>query len=306
MQTTFLSSGDLIADRRYDYAEALAEAGDAAAAADLYAQALEIAPHWVAAWFALGRARADAGDRDGAAAAFARAAELDPEDRLGAALHAARLAGESPAAPPAGYVRALFDGYAEDFDAALVDRLGYRAPAAIAAALEAVAPGRRYAAALDLGCGTGLMAEAVRDRVDRIDGVDLSERMVARARAKGLYAGLAVGDVVEALAARAPGALDLVLAADVFCYLGDLHPVLAAAARAMAPGGLLAFTVEWDEAAGGDPGYRLRDSLRYGHGRDHVVAGAAAAGLVPVTLETVDLRRDRGETIRGLLAVLAR
>ncbi|MBT9292039.1 class I SAM-dependent DNA methyltransferase [Prosthecodimorpha staleyi] len=305
MQTTFLSSGDLIADRRYDYAEALAEAGDAAGAADLYAQALEIAPHWVAAWFALGRARAEAGDRDGAAAAFARAAELDPEDRLGAALHAARLAGTSPAAPPAGYVRALFDGYAEDFDAALVGRLGYRAPAAIAAALAATAPGRRFAAALDLGCGTGLMAEAVRDRVDRIDGVDLSERMVARALAKGLYDDLAVGDVVEALAARAPGTLDLVLAADVFCYLGDLHPVLAAAARAMAPGGLLAFTVEWDEATGA-PGYRLRDSLRYGHGREHVVAGAAAAGLVPVALDAVDLRRDRGETIRGLLAVLAR
>lgn len=304
MLTTFQSSGDLVADRRYDYAEALAAEGDHAAAAELFEQALEIAPGWTAAWFALGRARAAAGDREGAVAAFDHAAALDPEDRLGAGLHRARLLGEAPPAPPEGYVRALFDGYAEGFEAALVDRLGYRAPGLLAATLAEAAPGRRFAHALDLGCGTGLMALAVRDRCDRLDGVDLSPRMLAEARAKGVYVDLRAADVVADLAAAPAAGLDLILAADVLCYLGDLAPVLAAAARALAPEGLLAFTVEWDGDEGA--GWNLRESLRYAHGRGHVLAAASTAGLEVARMEAADLRRDRDETIRGLVVLLAR
>src|ERR1044072_5369223 len=89
----FISSGDLIADRRYDFARAYAADGDLVAAADLYAQAVELAPGFASAWFALGEAREALGDRGGARAAFARARDTDPQDRHGAALHLARLGG---------------------------------------------------------------------------------------------------------------------------------------------------------------------------------------------------------------------
>ena len=68
----FRSSGDLIADRRYAYAaDALAE-GDFVAAADLFAQAAEVAPRWAAAWFGLGQARERLGRGAAATEAFAR------------------------------------------------------------------------------------------------------------------------------------------------------------------------------------------------------------------------------------------
>ncbi|MEJ1157175.1 class I SAM-dependent DNA methyltransferase [Prosthecomicrobium sp. N25] len=304
MFPTFHSSGDLIADRRYGYAIALAEAGDPAAAADLIEQALELVPGWVPGWFALGVAREAAGAGAGALAAFRRAAGLDPDDRLGASLHAARLAGTTPPAPPAGYVRALFDAYAPAFEKVLTGRLGYRAPGLVASALAAAAPGRRFAAALDLGCGTGLMGAAIRERCDRLDGVDLSVAMAAEAEAKGLYDGIRVGEAVADLRALTPGSLDLVLAADVFCYLGDLAPVLGAAARALRPGGLLAFTVE--QLAGGDADFALKDSLRYGHGQAYLRAVAADQGFDVLSLAAETLREDRGAPVGGLVAVLRR
>src|SRR3954467_5805644 len=103
----------MLADRRYALARDYAADGDLAAAADLFAQAVELSPGFSSAWFALGEAREALGDRDGARAAFARAQSADPEDRHGAALHLVRLGGADPAtAALHGYVRTLFDQYA--------------------------------------------------------------------------------------------------------------------------------------------------------------------------------------------------
>ena len=301
-----LSSGDLVADRRLEHARGYAAAGEPAAAAELTEQALEIVPAWAAGWFELAGFHEAAGHRDAAIAAYERALALDAADACGAGLRLARLgARPTPAAPPPAHVAGLFDGYAARFEEALVGRLGYRAPAVLAAAIAAVAPGRRFRHGLDLGCGTGLMAEALAGSVDRLDGVDLSAAMIAVAARKGLYATLEVGDVTAALAARPPAALDLVIAADVFCYLGDLAPVVAAAARAAAPGAIFAFTVErWD---GGDAmELHLGDSLRYAHTRSHLERVTTAAGFAPLHLEETVLRRDRDADVGGLVAVFTK
>src|SRR5215470_7597059 len=186
----FQSSGDLIADRRCALARDLAARGDPAAAADLLAQAIEAAPRFVPAWFALGEARQTLGRSDDAIAAFQQVCALDPEDRLGAGLHLVRLGAMPPGDMPSAHVRTLFDQYAPRFDAALSEGLGYRGPAvlreAIAAACAAERRPLRFDAALDLGCGTGLAGAALRPLVARLTGVDLSERMVAVAREKRL------------------------------------------------------------------------------------------------------------------------
>ena len=140
------------------------------AAAELFEQALELAPHWAAAWFALGEAREKLGDLDAAAQAFRETLVADPTDAQGAMARLALIGrGDAPRALPQAYVARLFDDYAPRFDKHLTDNLGYRAPALIAEALSAVASDRRFASALDLGCGTGLMGEALRGRVDHLD-----------------------------------------------------------------------------------------------------------------------------------------
>jgi len=301
-----LSSGDLIADRRLGHARDYFAAGEPGPAAELMEQALEIVPDWAAGWFELGSFREAAGEREAAVAAFERALALDADDRCGATLRLARLGARArPEAPPPAHVRDLFDGYAARFERSLVEGLGYRIPGRLAALLEAMAPGRRFAAALDLGCGTGLMAEAIRDRVDRLDGVDLSPAMVAEARAKGLYDGLAVGELVADLDGRAEASFDLVIAADVFCYLGDLAPAFRAVARGLRSGGLFVFSVEALEDEAGDE-VRLRDSLRYAHGTRHLLRAGATSGLAEVRMEPTVGRRDRGQDVAATVAVFTK
>jgi predicted TPR repeat methyltransferase len=300
-QPLHLPSGNLIADRRFEWARDLAAKGDLAAAADLLVQALELVPGYAAAWFALGELREKLGDRAGAVTAFCKAVEADPLDRHGAALHLVR-AGAAPAgAMPEGYVRALFDGYAPAFDAALTQGLSYRAPELLLRAVQAARPHERFRSALDLGCGTGLGGAAFRPYCDWLAGVDLSPAMLAQARAKALYDRLIECDVLEFLAAQAATKTkyDLVLAADVFMYLGDLGHVLKAVAAVLAPSAPIAFSVE---THGGDD-VVLRDTLRYAHGAAHVRSALAAAGLVLVSLDSAATRTEKGVPVPGLAVV---
>src|SRR5215467_8086360 len=161
----FVSSGDLVADRRYRWAIDHARRGDFLA---------------------------------GAVAAFSAARDADPEDYHGARLHLARL-GAGAATPEMSetYVRRLFDQHAPDFDTTMLERLDYRGPQLLLGAVRSVAGERlRLGAMLDLGCGTGLGGAAFRPYVDWLVGVDLSPAMIAAARAKGLYDRLSTDELL--------------------------------------------------------------------------------------------------------------
>jgi len=302
------SSGDVIADRRYAIAQEFLARHDLAAAADLLAQAIEAAPHFRSAWFCLGETREKLGERTAAVAAFQQVCALDPEDRLGAGLHLVRLGALPAGDMPAAYVRTLFDQYADRFDTALTEGLAYRGPAllhdTIAAVCAAVGRPMRFPDMLDLGCGTGLAGAAFRPLVRQLTGVDLSDRMVSVAAAKKIYDRLATGDLLQFLQieAREGRAYGLILAADVFAYLAWLPPVVTAAARALAPGGLIGFTTETHE---GDD-VILGDKLRYAHGAAHVRAAVAGAGLTLRTLAPASTRSEAGVAVPGLVVVAER
>jgi len=262
-------------------------------------QAAERAPDWPPASFALGEAREKLGDATGAGEAYRAALAANPADPLGAAGRLALLGqGEPPNDLPRGYVARLFDDYAPHFDRHLAEDLAYRGPALIAAAIDAAAGARRFVRALDLGCGTGLSGAPLRARVERLEGVDLSPAMLARARACGLYDALEAADIVDHLR-RFGAAFDLIVAADALAYFGDLRAIFAAAAAALAPGGLFAFTVE---TFAGD-GYRLGDTMRFVHAPAYVEASAVAVGLRALVVETASARREKGEDVPGLTAV---
>ncbi|GJL93057.1 class I SAM-dependent DNA methyltransferase [Hyphococcus sp.] len=301
MRRVMRSSGDLIADRRYQYGLSLAREGDHIAAADLFEQALELAPHWPDAWAALGRARRDAHDPQGAAQAFREALHLDGDDALGASLELSRLdASVEIDAAPLAYVQGLFNSYAKSFDKSLVERLGYATPqqlAAMVTALNVVEP-PHFARVLDLGCGTGLAGEAFAANAGWLEGVDLAGAMIDEARAKGVYNDLTCADVLSFLSA-AEHQYDLMLAADVFIYLGDLMRVFVAASAKLAPGALFAFSLERAEA--GD--IELRDTLRFAHSADYVATALKAADLEIASIEQAVLRQDRGVDVQGLLVV---
>src|SRR6516164_1421474 len=187
----FLSSGDLIADRRFEFARDLHLGGDLPAAADLLEQAIELAPNFATAWFTLGKIRRELGENEKAIAAFRKAREADPQDRHGAAVWLMRLGAEEISTMPRAYVQTLFDQYAPRFENALLGDLDYRAPQllfkAVVAARVAARKPAFFKRAIDLGCGTGLAAAAFAKEVDNFIGIDLSPKMLDQARATGLY-----------------------------------------------------------------------------------------------------------------------
>ena len=297
MKPLDLSSGDLLASRRADYAEMLFGAGDHAAAAELMLGALELAPGWAMGWFRLGEMQETAGAPDQAGEAWRMALKLDPADRAGAALKL-ELIGATPTsvAPPSPFVEALFDQYAGNFDAALVEKLGYRVPELLDGAIRAQRD--RFDHAIDLGCGTGLMGARLRPIAGFLEGYDISAAMLRKAEAKRIYDKLAKADLQSIR--LAPESADLVTAADVFMYVGALDGVFAAVAAALKAGGLFAFSVE---AHAGPEDVVLRASRRYAHSEAYLRRLLAEAGLSVVSLERADIRMDRGAAIEGLIMV---
>ena len=294
-------SGHPLADRRAAHAEALAKNGDPVAAADLMSQALELAPDWMLGRMRLGAFLQAAGRREEAVAAFRAVLAADPADPLGAELTLAQLGvAPVPDAAPAAFVAELFDTYAAEFDDALVHRLAYVVPDALLALVrEAAGEEVRVDAALDLGCGTGLMGERLRPLTKRLVGIDLSFGMLEKARRKGLYDALVQGNVADPSIVPAER-FDLVAAADVLIYLGDLAPVFALVAARLAPRALFAFSVEADETA--QP-FRLLPSSRYAHAPAAVARRLGEAGLELVASRRLVIRLDRNEPVDGLVAV---
>lgn len=295
------TSGDILADRRYAYALDLLREGDFAAAAGLFEQAIERAPRFIPAWRELARARLGAGDRIAATEALKRCLDLDPTDASGASLELARLDGAPIDAAPPAYVAALFDAYAEAFDAALVDRLQYRTPGKLAALVRTLKT-PPYARAIDLGCGTGLMGAALGRDAQWLKGVDLSAEMIAAARARGLYASLEQTGLVQALREQ-QSPFDLIVASDVFNYIGDLGPVIDAAAARLARGGLLAFSIE---KGAPDSDYVVLETLRFAHGEAYLRRLAKRSDLTVLAIEPSVLRLNGGAPVDGLLVVFGR
>lgn len=261
--------------------------------------ALERDPTLDEAWTQRGHVMRHLGRLDEAARCFREALAHGAEATLLGFYLAAVTDAHDPPPPPPLYARALFDRYADDFQQHL-EQLKYTVPQALLAPL--TANGRRYPLALDLGCGTGLCGGLLAPHADAVDGVDLAEAMVQRARATGHYRRVARGDLMGFLA-QADAPADLIVAADVFIYVGALDEVFAAVARHLAPGGVFAFSVEQADAG---RELQLRPSLRYAHSRALIERLAAAHGLTVQAIEAATLREDQLKPVAGWLAWLRR
>ncbi len=316
-------------------AQSLYMSGDFAASAEAFEQAARVEPlgdnaqatlvrtRCLAAMIAgsvapaLERYRAESGCDDQGLAAFAEEASAilavfghvgaaaaverwrqgrAPEDRI-AAYRLNALEGAAVDRAPADYVTAQFDAFADRFDHQLVEMLGYSGPADLAALL---LPHRsKFDRVLDLGCGTGLAMPVLAPLGGAVTGVDLSSGMLARAAARGGYEALVQAEALTFLTEH-PATFDLVFAADVLIYFGDLAAVFTAVGRALRPGGYFAFSTERGEAD-----WTLLSSGRFAHG-DAYVDHLAAPTFALKARATTRLRQEGRDQVEGTLHILAR
>jgi predicted TPR repeat methyltransferase len=239
----------------------------------------------------------DLGRTKDAADGYRRALALRPEYRHAAHMLAS-LEGSGGGPAHAAYVAGIYDAYAVTFEDHLTRQLGYDVPGEMRRALVPLLPAP--VTALDLGCGTGLVAEALGGLASPIDGIDLAPAMIAMAGRRGRYRTLAVGDVL-ALVGRGDfaGPYGLVTAADVFIHLPDLAAVFRRIAGGLASGGLFAFSTE-----DSDEPVALRSSGRYAHSPGHIRDLAAGTGMSVLLEQKVAVRLERLHPVAGRLFIL--
>jgi len=211
--------------------------------------------------------------------------------------------GASTAQAPPAYVRATFDGFAQQFDRHLIDALGYRIPEMLSSAVRALSPPAQMDI-LDLGCGTGLCGDCLRDLARRLVGVDLAPKMLEVARGRGCYEQLVNAEIGQYLQSLVPASFDLVLAADVLIYIGDVGQVFSEVTRVLRPGGWFAFSIEQPSQA--CDSYRLEASGRYAQSLAYVRTLAREHGLSERSCGDVAIRKHGAQAMPGQLLVLAK
>jgi predicted TPR repeat methyltransferase len=269
-----------------------------------YRQAVEIKPDYGSAWTNLATILQNLDQYDQAMECYSKAIEFGDHTESADYMMAA-LTGSNRQLSPRSYVRELYDGYAESFEKDLVEKLHYNTPELLKKLYLSLAGDViRIRSGVDLGCGTGLAGNQFSAIVDKLIGVDLSEKMLEKAADRQIYDRLLCSDIVDFLEGGSDSGFDLVIAADVFIYLGELGPFFRSVRERIERDGYLLFSTE-KLATDGD--YRLLKTGRYAHSEAYIRSLAAKHGFkVQVCKEVDKLRKEKDKWLTGLLFALVK
>ncbi len=279
--------------------EVLLKAGQLPTAIAELQRALRLDPGLVRARYLVGCAWLEAGEAERALDAFASLGIDDVPDRPERIAQAEAM--KTQRRSDAGYVRHLFDQFSADYDQRMIGQLSYQAPQILRGLADLVMPGAEALAILDLGCGTGLTGSAFEDLATRLDGIDLSPKMVEKARALRIYDHLVVSDLETALM-EAATSYDLLVAADTVVYLGDLEALFAGAAARLPEGGHFIFTVEKH----GGEGFALGPKRRWRHSESYLRGLAEKHAFDVAGFLEANPRTEAGVPVDGYAVALRR
>ncbi len=289
---------------------ALQKQGKLDDAAASYRRAISLKPDYADAHKNLGSVFQDQGQMDKAVESYRQAVRLDPKNESAEHFIAA-LAAKTTERAPSQYVEKLFDGYANTFDTHLVQGLKYKMPAELVALLKRAAdlPIGEWDV-LDLGCGTGLAGSEISPHARQLVGVDLSSNMLAKAGARNVYHRLVQSDLLPMMRGEATSSYDMIIAADVFVYLGRLDEIVSEAGRLLRAGGYFLFSVEALDALSGGaigaeskPEYKLNQSGRYAHSANYLEKLASANGFRSLSMISTPVRLEKEVPILAWAAV---
>lgn len=288
-------------DAHYNLGNVLQKQGRLDEAIESYRKVLAFKPDYAEAHKNLGNVFHEQGHLDQAIESYHQTVRLDPKNQSAEHLIAA-LTARTPERAPSQYIEKLFDGYANKFDTHLVQDLEYKMPSELVTILKQVAePPDGGWDVLDLGCGTGLSGLEISPHTRQLVGVDLSTKMLARARERNVYHRLVHSDLLPMMRLEGAAMYDVIIAADVFVYLGRLEDIVAQARRLLRTGGYFMFSVEALDAGCGD--YKLNQSGRYAHSVSYLDKLSSNNGFTSVGMLSTPVRLEKGLPIPAWAAV---
>jgi len=238
------------------------------------------------------------GKIDLAVECYTRLLELEPNHHSADHMLAA-LKGSARSSAPESYIREVFDQFSDHYEKNLVDKLQYRLPERLLTIVMQDDQKVSFSSLLDLGCGTGLLGVHFRPIVDKMHGIDLSCKMIEKAELKGIYDRLYNEDINTFLSLGKPDSYDLLIAADVFTYVGELEETFTNCYHASSRNALFCFSVE--DLPHPSSLLRLQKSGRFAHSHQYIERTAVKAGWHIYYSEQLDLRREGNSWIQGRL-----
>jgi len=274
-----------------------------------FRQALQIKPDFADAHSNLGITLHDLGRLEDALAHFQQQVRLTPGNAVAQHLIAS-LTGENTERAPIQYVATVFNSYADKFDTHLQQVLQYDVPEKLVALITRHSPIAEKWRVLDLGCGTGLVGTAIAPFAKQLVGVDLSSKMLEKAHARKLYQRLECLDLLTMMQGEQASSYDLIIAADVFIYLGRLDEIICEIKRLLCPGGVFAFSIETLEALsnveavqGDEREYQLKNTGRYAHSAKYLNRLASANDFLIQEMVATQIRTEHGKPVIGYMGL---
>lgn len=276
--------------------------GNLTLARNHYEEVRRLAPNHIDALINLGAIALKLKNRDEAKHFFSEVLARDPENTT--VLHMlSALTGENAVTQaPKAYVKNLFDNYAGQYDQHLKGILQYQLPAAIKSLFTTIYGSETHdLIILDIGCGTGLIGEAIKPWSSQLIGIDISEGMIEIAQQKAIYDALFTGDAV-AILKHEQLHVDVAIAAEVLSYIGDLDEMFEATSNSLSKGGRFCFSIE--ESTTKD--VFLQETIRYAHSQSYIAELAEKYDFKIETIEQVAARKHEDDELAMLIYVLRR
>lgn len=297
-------------DAHYNLGSILHEHGRLDEAEASYRRALQHKQDYADAHGNLGGVLREQGKLVEALACYQQQLRLAPEN-VNAQHHIASLTGKTTERAPARYVEKAFDDYADKFDTHLQQILKYEVPEKLVAlVMQHSTPPVEKWNVLDLGCGTGLVGSAIAPFARQLVGVDLSAKMLGKAHVRNLYQRLEHLDLLTMMRAEKTSSYNVIVAADVFVYIGKLDEIISEIRRLLCPGGIFAFSIEALEGGadieasqGIQQEYQLNNTGRYSHSADYITKLASANGFLPLEMAATQIRMEKGKPVSGYLVL---
>lgn len=273
--------------------------GDLAAATEQFEKTLILTPNRVDAYCNLGAICLKKANKEQAIAYYQQAATLAPNNAAIQYRLAALTGQNTPLVAPTDYIKNLFDNYASHFDQQVTTQLHYQLPSLLHQILANYILVDKQYRTLDLGCGTGLTGSALRNIASHLTGVDISTRMLAKAREKNIYDQLIETDITQFIT-TATDQYDLIIAADTFVYFGDLNTIFSNIQKLLPLSGIFVFSTE----LGANTSFQLQSTGRYTHSKSYIEQLASQYEFSLLDYQEITSREQEGRPVISSIFIL--